>query len=1121
MSGRFDFTSGSGAKADISEKTVDPSGRIGGFLSAMALSLPYLPPLRPRVFRVKGAEGMKKLIPNNRSISQLFQTVVAVSSLARFAGVAGNRAAAICFTLLFLAARTASRLLWFVHPHLTGKMRSPDGWNQRQRPIVASHRTDRVWKSIGAIAFASLAFLSLSGIPAQAQTSAQSPAPPPAAPQPSAPETTSLVVLVVDKENQPVPHAKVFIQSADDNREHVRFAQAGQDGKVLIKDLPPNVTVFVYANEGERSSAEFPRITLGKVPSVTVKLGSANTIVVHAFVSGTKETVPKPSIFLGTSHPQGMLRWNHAGTTKDLGNGRIVVTVSEHYFNNGTPRLRLDAKGYAQWISEPLVLVDGRAKVEAALEPETGLKGIVTDDNGAPVSGALVWVEDGSTQAPEKVSSMWIDEIAQGKSSTNRVPENHAVSDVDGVFVLKQVHPLLSRSTGLYALHPDGVSRARISDFKSGEKLTLSRLCTVRGKFTRGGKPVAEQKVFLNATCGIHTEVNFSTTLRQDLDATTDKNGQFEFRDVFPESEVELRIKGVTTALKKFDLGSGVAVQQDIDLESEVAGAKKTPRSLVGALKLPNGVTTDWKNLFVRVEPFGADFDTDYDAEIAADGSFVVSNVVPGFYSVSAFLHLPNPNSRSGGTIYYEGSVDLQLKEDAGKDFNLGALVLGEAGASSPDAVAPPASAHPKVQIKTLDEADKPVAGATVQARILRFASAPARGIPLTRVLDYGISPTPVPDLLTDGEGLATVSFPRDVPYHPPIGLIGVRVSKPGFVSQTIDYLEEDVEPTVILKRSAGLRIRATYNGKAVPPEKLTANVAFDVTLPMKAEGEWLISHDLPDYERTVLVTARMADDDWLFSDQLDLKLEPGETSEITCELKPAVKLHGRIQQADGKAVGKGWVIAYVNVWLPYVNNLRRKSVVNWTAWTQVKPDGTYSFAGLPPGSLKLVANGPDWISYQSGNGGLFREAWISRKQPDQQWDLLAVPTQHQKIRIVADDGTAVEGARVIASGMSRPSCWFLWDRKEEDRHVRDSERAIWQQHIAKPLPGLEAITDAKGNAELLNLPAGEVKLIIEWSQPGTNIRHSRVQRVTVDPQHHDPVEIRLPAESASTSSDL
>lgn len=1007
-----------------------------------------------------------------------------------------------------------------------GMVRRRSDLNPRIRAVVTCCKSGLDWKLMRAFAVAILATHIFSYVPSQAQTPAPSPsvsvapAPSLAVPKPSPPKTTSLDVLVVDKKNQPVPRAKVYIQSADDDRGHIRFAETGEEGKILIKNLPSDVSVYVYANEGGRSSAESPQITLGEALSVTVKLGSVNTIVVHAFDSGTKLAVPEPSIFLGTSHPQGMLRWDQSRNSKDLGDGKSEVTVSERYFKNSTPRLRVDAKGYALWISDPLVLVDGRATVEAALEPELGLKGRVIDADGSPVSGALVWVEDGTTTAPEKVTSEWIEEIVQSKSPRRDVPENHAVSDADGVFALKQVHPLLSRSTSLYALHPNGVSRARVSDFKSGDKLTLSRLSTVRGKFTRDGIPVAEQKLSLNAVCGVHTEVNFFTTLRQNREVTTDKDGQFEFRDVFPESEVELRMDGVTSALKKFELGSGRVMQQDIDLKPDVA-AQKNPRNLVGVLKLPKGITADLKRIFVRVRPSGADSDTSDDAVIAADGSFVVSNLAPGFYNVSAFLHLPNSNSRTGGTIYYEGSIDLQLKEDASKPFNLGTLVLGEEGASSPDAVVPPATANPKVQVTALDESGMPVVDATVQARILRFASAPARGIPLTRVLDYGISPTPVPDVLTDGHGLATLSFPRDVPYHPPIGLIGVRVSKPGFVSETIDYLEEGTEATVVLKRSTGLRIRATHNGKAVPPEKLTANVAFDITLPMKAEGEWLVGQDLPDYERTVLVTARIADDEWLFSDQLDLKLEPGKTSEITCELKPGVKLHGRVEQADGKAPGTGWVIAYVDVWLPYVENLRRRSVVNWTAWTPVKPDGSYSFAGLPPGYLKLVANGPDWISFQSSNGRLFREAWIGRKQPDQQWDILAVPTQQQKIRVVADDGSPVEGARVIASKMSRPSCWFLWDRKEEDRHVRDSERAIWQQHIAKPLPGLEAITDAEGGAELSNLPSGEATLIIEWSHPATKTRHSRVQRITVDPLHRDPVEARLPAETASPLSGL
>ena len=60
-----DFSTGSRAKGDSSEKIVAPSGQIGRFLPAMALNAPYLPPNphRPRAFGGKGAEGLKKEIP--------------------------------------------------------------------------------------------------------------------------------------------------------------------------------------------------------------------------------------------------------------------------------------------------------------------------------------------------------------------------------------------------------------------------------------------------------------------------------------------------------------------------------------------------------------------------------------------------------------------------------------------------------------------------------------------------------------------------------------------------------------------------------------------------------------------------------------------------------------------------------------------------------------------------------------------------------------------------------------------------------------------------------------------------------------------------------------------------
>jgi len=65
MPGSRNFPTGSRAKGEFSEKTVDSPGQIGRFLSAMALNAPYLPPnpLRPRAFGGKGAEGMNNEIP--------------------------------------------------------------------------------------------------------------------------------------------------------------------------------------------------------------------------------------------------------------------------------------------------------------------------------------------------------------------------------------------------------------------------------------------------------------------------------------------------------------------------------------------------------------------------------------------------------------------------------------------------------------------------------------------------------------------------------------------------------------------------------------------------------------------------------------------------------------------------------------------------------------------------------------------------------------------------------------------------------------------------------------------------------------------------------------------------
>ena len=1008
-------------------------------------------------------------------------------------------------SLLKLLERTAFTALWILTPGIIGMAESKRDLRQRIRGVVEAAHGRRPWHMAGIVALALLSIVGLTKMPAQ-------PAPPP-------PTQVSLKVKVIDEQKIPVANAEVNVQLPSDAKEDIRFAKTNAEGFVVIENLPSNVMAYVHASQGAHMAKDAARITLGKVSEVTIELSPLRTITYRVHAKGRSEPLTRGKLYIGSSHSQGMIQnWISSQLPQLQPDNTYQLRLPTGPLAPNY-QLRIEVDGYATWVSGPLGDADQPATLDVALDPEVNLEGTVVNAEGKPAGGAVVWFEGSATYAPEEITSEWIRFLTTHatyvpwpkQNSENVGPfrrgTTFVLTDDAGHFKIKQLPPAMRRAAGFFVAHPDGVAQGSAAALTSGSTLHLDKFCTIHGKLLKGDKPAPNTPVHLDVQCGVHTEVNFFACFRQRLVAVTNDAGEFTFPQVLPASDVELHIDKELAPAKILQLSSG----QNVELTLRASeSAEEITRQIVGEIAYPANLKGLFKDAGVMFRSAGASGKR-FMATIDDAGHYTSPPLPMDDYTFEAYANIPDPDSTSGRKLYLETSRTVHLKKTADNaPFDLGMTQLELSGPTLFTPVPAPSAPTGRVEVLVQDTNGRPLPGAIVQTRMLRFAAAPSRGLPLVEPRDFFIEPSPIKDVRTDYSGHAIITFPRDLPYHPVFGAIDVKITKEGFTPTSSGYLTNGSTTTVRLAHTTTVCVHATYNGATVWPQFLGARRSFDATMPMVPKQDWLAGENLPDGEHTFLVTARTSENEWLFSDQMNYRSAPDEIQRNECELHSGISLSGKIKDPSGSIkVHDGWVIAYVDCWLPFVKDVQIRSVVNWQAWTPVHEDGTYSFAGLPTGYLQVMATGTGWVSHVANSGALIREQWINRKTPSLTLDLETKATVSRRFRVTDDGGLPVKGATVRARRMSRPSVGALWER-EEDRYVRKSEEKDWNQFRQHPLPGLETGTDDQGEAVLSNLPEGDVELFLGWSD-ATGVKNYRREILAVPRDASEVGQIHLP----------
>ena len=245
------------------------------------------------------------------------------------------------------------------------------------------------------------------------------------------------------------------------------------------------------------------RTLAAEAPStMEVPLPPAGTLRARVVDAATREPVREFVYSIEPLEPQeddarlGSPRMHRGEANSD---GRFVVTIP-------AGRYRVSAAATAYTASQPLeVLVSEREPAEVTIQLDRGitLTGRVTDDSGAPVEGAEVFVTPAEGDRANK-------------RSAPRVRPGNGVSGADGTFTISGIEPgvatLMARKEGFVPFR-----KALDAGTETTLDIRLSRGLTLEGVVTRAGKPVADAQVsaMSAAVGGDHQP------------ATTDRNGRF------------------------------------------------------------------------------------------------------------------------------------------------------------------------------------------------------------------------------------------------------------------------------------------------------------------------------------------------------------------------------------------------------------------------------------------------------------------------------------------------------------------------------------------------------------------------------------------------------------------
>jgi beta-lactamase regulating signal transducer with metallopeptidase domain len=433
-----------------------------------------------------------------------------------------------------------------------------------------------------------------------------------------------------------------------------------------------------------------------------------------------------------------------------------------------------------------------------------------------------------------------------------------------------------------------------------------------------------------------------------------------------------------------------------------------------------------------------------------------------------------------------------------------GGLLLVTAGwefskINAADAKHLPARAFKEVLVVVEDEDGEPIEGATIQPDGLRV-----RG--QDRASHYGWDPKlygPASEATTDREGKARVKYPVEAFPEEELltGEISFSVVHPDFSpTRPTEFSVDGNAKPIRLIRGIHLEVAGYFGSARQPVLELVPNVSEGPRPEdwQKKENGIFAFHQLSPGGHLLQLMGRLPSGEIVFSEGLAFNAERGKPSNFALEMKPGIRLEGRVDEKVPRPVKNGRVLICVRpkefpAWLVPEDMAGVWEKLGhfrfWSSYRPIAEDGSFVFESIPPGEVDVIVHGDGFVSQNGGqpenrmNSQLMPGLVIGVPQPFPllppltRIDVVTEPTATLELTAKTKWGKPVAGATVYLNPnvMRMPAGIFGWARDSSEEAFRP----------LAPLPALpySGITDQNGMVVLRNIPAITRGLNIEHPQ--------------------------------------
>ena len=217
----------------------------------------------------------------------------------------------------------------------------------------------------------------------------------------------------------------------------------------------------------------------------------------------------------------------------------------------------------------------------------------------------------------------------------------------------------------------------------------------------------------------------------------------------------------------------------------------------------------------------------------------------------------------------------------------------------------------------------------------------------------------------------------------------------------------------------------------------------------------------------------RLPSGEFVFSDTFAFTAEKGKHYNFALELKPGIRLEGRIDETAPRPVKNGRVLLTVHPKefpVPAPDGLNqlsgRYAGQGWSSFRAIAEDGTFVFESIPPGEAEVSVLGAGFASQVGGHGDKTPHLF-PLLTPVTKIEVPVEPTATIEVTAKTKTGTPIVGARVIVIS---------------EILVRTIHSIESDFRTLSPLPKIPItyLTDKSGMVVIQNLPASTDHLGID-----------------------------------------